>query len=481
MARQKTENNDVKIEVISQNFVHKWNISKKYLKVIVELFHKFSEEGWQFDTMPFPNVSPFNFVEDSDDIVENIQTTGIDKFVNYTILLKRLTNRNNPNQCLYELIQYLSDFEEYLIDNRNLIIKKGISFDRFYGSSWLEFILSPLYNFRGPNLVKSPNENVFSYYFSYFPAEKIWNLPDDKLPHIHNHSTYLNSPFYPQSERSLFPEIKKRDEIKIEGDRERLLDYKIQVLKKIVDSSIFENTLEYAIDILTHFLSVEKVQYYLSMDKIFMNCTINDSEIMKNKQRIHSGGISDVIFLCAHIEKEKTIETYDSTVKLINGIYTDQDFFKLYHGDFYFSHIFSESKVDEYNIDMILDHFNEKLKQENEYWIQLNHQINQMFNKMFSSKSSKHDIQSEEDFRYSKDFSSVNWKGIHFSFSGFQNEIMVLLYDAYKQKTPNLHQNYILSEVGSKSKRLVYIFKNHPAWGKLIIKGDKKGTFRLNI
>jgi hypothetical protein len=83
--------------------------------------------------------------------------------------------------------------------------------------------------------------------------------------------------------------------------------------------------------------------------------------------------------------------------------------------------------------------------------------------------------------RHSLDFRSVHWFGANFTFSPTQAACMKVLWQAWENGTPELGQATILEhpEVEAESKRLVDVFKGHPAWGTILTKGTTNGTFRL--
>lgn len=84
-------------------------------------------------------------------------------------------------------------------------------------------------------------------------------------------------------------------------------------------------------------------------------------------------------------------------------------------------------------------------------------------------------------FRASPDFRSVWWRGEQFTFSSLQAQAVQILYSAHQSGTPELGQHHILVELDSRARRLRDLFKNHPAWNRLIVRGKGKGIFRLNI
>lgn len=84
-------------------------------------------------------------------------------------------------------------------------------------------------------------------------------------------------------------------------------------------------------------------------------------------------------------------------------------------------------------------------------------------------------------FSCSPDFRSVVSPLGRFTFSTKQAEVVKILCDEF----PNsLGQDYILNEIGSKTNRLLNLFRSgsnkHPAWGTLIVPDGKKGCYMLN-
>lgn len=84
--------------------------------------------------------------------------------------------------------------------------------------------------------------------------------------------------------------------------------------------------------------------------------------------------------------------------------------------------------------------------------------------------------------RHSEDYSTVLWQGLSYAFSPSQARAVEILWKAYENGTPDVHQASIHERIGSssESQRLRDIFKNHPAWGTMIVAGEGKGMFRLS-
>lgn len=79
----------------------------------------------------------------------------------------------------------------------------------------------------------------------------------------------------------------------------------------------------------------------------------------------------------------------------------------------------------------------------------------------------------------SPDGTTVRWHGERFTFRAMQARAVRILWDAMEADTPDIRQDSILEEIGSESRRLSDVFRGSPAWGKVIVPGERGGTFRI--
>jgi len=93
---------------------------------------------------------------------------------------------------------------------------------------------------------------------------------------------------------------------------------------------------------------------------------------------------------------------------------------------------------------------------------------------------------------YSSDYRCVNWFGETLSFSPTQAEVVKLLIEAYEAGIPDVDAGMLVGDgsflqdglkaTGKKpsaAKRVRDIFRDHVAWGTIIVPGGSKGTYRL--
>ena len=95
----------------------------------------------------------------------------------------------------------------------------------------------------------------------------------------------------------------------------------------------------------------------------------------------------------------------------------------------------------------------------------------------------------EDIFKHSPDYRSVNLRGVEFSLTSKQAQVIEILHELYEKGTLEVGGQYILERLGdddsdriNTDNRLRDIFKSRPnAWGNLIVPGGSKGSYRLNI
>ena len=80
---------------------------------------------------------------------------------------------------------------------------------------------------------------------------------------------------------------------------------------------------------------------------------------------------------------------------------------------------------------------------------------------------------------HSADFRSLAWNGWRFSFTTGQAACVEIMYKAWEQGAPEMAQQRILGNAGLASERLVDVFRQHDAWGTMIVRGETKGAYRL--
>jgi len=85
-----------------------------------------------------------------------------------------------------------------------------------------------------------------------------------------------------------------------------------------------------------------------------------------------------------------------------------------------------------------------------------------------------------QEFKHSPDYASVIWRGQEYQFNEDQATCVRLLHEAWLEGTPYLSGHYLLTTIEGAVK-MSGLFRRHPAWKRLILMGDRKATYRLNL
>jgi hypothetical protein len=73
----------------------------------------------------------------------------------------------------------------------------------------------------------------------------------------------------------------------------------------------------------------------------------------------------------------------------------------------------------------------------------------------------------------------VHWFGTPYEFTAQQAACIKVLWEARDNGTPTLGDATILEAADSDAERLGLVFRDHPAWGTMIVEGSTRGTHRL--
>ncbi len=77
------------------------------------------------------------------------------------------------------------------------------------------------------------------------------------------------------------------------------------------------------------------------------------------------------------------------------------------------------------------------------------------------------------------DFRSVIWSSKPYSFTKKQAAAVEILWTAWEQNTPEVGEEHILKSIGADEPELRDVFRNHKAWGVMVVAGTG-GAFRLD-
>lgn len=74
---------------------------------------------------------------------------------------------------------------------------------------------------------------------------------------------------------------------------------------------------------------------------------------------------------------------------------------------------------------------------------------------------------------------NLNWFGKVFAFTANQSLVVEPLWKGWRRGLPDISHEDLKAYARIKALRLRDVFKGHPAWGTLIVRGSARGTLRL--
>jgi hypothetical protein len=237
------------------------------------------------DTDFFPVLAPFQTNLDraiaivgKDKALQFFETEDLGKLSERVFLVDRINHFYPPLYSLDELQQVTEDFISHLLKNRIHLLDTGQPLTKFDRSLWLDRQLGKLYHFD-------------------FPAG--CSLPP------------------------------KEDQTRLNGDREKLLDVKVgtlKILSRAIKHQTPANLWEDCLRVLTEAVSADEAEFYLNMDQFYIGYDFKDKADKGAPEEIpgldRPGGLTDLLEVIGHYEKELTIGTLAKTRNALADLLT---------------------------------------------------------------------------------------------------------------------------------------------------------------
>jgi hypothetical protein len=97
-----------------------------------------------------------------------------------------------------------------------------------------------------------------------------------------------------------------------------------------------------------------------------------------------------------------------------------------------------------------------------------------------SGNGKRSGVRKPEAPAHSEDFRSVTWDGQDYAFTSTQAACVKVLWEAWDRRTPEVGGQTVLDKAECEGKRLPDVFRGHAAWGRMIVPGSTKGSYRLH-
>ena len=270
-----------------------------------------------------------------------------------------LFRRSAPFYSLDELEQLTKLFISYLKNNRDCVLKTGLSGQPFEKSPLLETLLSPLYFVKKPisSHIAESSEIGDTFY------QYMWGSGNDGS--AIRECSYEEAPVL----EILTPEYAEY----LNENRSKLFDLKIQILRKLLESlrtGDITNILDNCLRLLTETYDKYELESYINTDNAYIEAKIYLNENTTVWHRPVTGGITDLLEIIGHYEKELTIGTFAKTREALGQIisfdllmYAPSNVSEIISP--YFKYVALGVKEE---LDIALDLFSSLQAQEDDFW-----------------------------------------------------------------------------------------------------------------
>jgi hypothetical protein len=272
-----------------------------------------------------------------------------------------------PLVSLIELEGEIAAFISALKLDKEHLVKVGWPSHQFRQSVWLDCWLERLYHVKNPSVIRHDHEDVLTY--GWTPIGISARFPGTSEHSGHREDTRGEDASY--EDASYMDEITSDDAIRLEAGRERFFELKVAILEELlraVKARSPEGLWERCLKVLTGTLAAEEADFYLRVDRLYSGFDIRTGEVVFDAPQYRPGGLTDLLTVMGHVEKELTFRTMDRVRKQIAN---PLNRFELMDPEN--STVFDES------VDLFLD----LTRQEGDFWIAYCERVNEALESEF--------------------------------------------------------------------------------------------------
>jgi len=236
--------------------------------------------------------------------------------------LVHLRGASTPLYTLDELTQATEAFIAHLERNRQHLLKTGHPHTEFSHFWWFDMCLGKLYHVKQPRSTQwhrndSGDMEILYEWTPYGLPVILDGQPVSSDPKCH---TVDEQPFSSVSyeEAMLMESIAPEDAERLENERPKIFDLKINILKQLLHNlrrGTAQDLWQECLDLLAETLSAKDMDFYLRMDRFYTAFDVRIGQILGDDPGMLPGGISDLIECIGHFENELTNATMDLTRK----------------------------------------------------------------------------------------------------------------------------------------------------------------------
>ena len=225
-----------------------------------------------------------------------------------------LAKEPTPLYSLDELASKIERFVDYLTQDRDHFLTTGLPRRCFRESRWLYQQLAWLYDTRCRSS-PYPNDELSSDWTEEAPAYS-WErsvAPPLRLGSLEDRGDHLQE--CTSEEADYLPGLKPEDAARLETDRPKFFETKVEVLRRLAKAfqtrnatNLWEDTLEFLVGRLT----ADEFKFYMRMDAYYLEAHSRGSRKGACRKLI-PGGLTDLLEFVGYVGKEILIGTMDKT------------------------------------------------------------------------------------------------------------------------------------------------------------------------
>ncbi len=235
-----------------------------------------------------------------------------------------VTSRDTPLYTLGELERLTESFLLHLEQNRQHVVKSGHQRINFERSRWLHNHLTKLYYVKQPEVVSWIRNREGNFVCHY-----VWVMETDGLDSatIEGMSKADDEEDFRAYEKADYLEIlRPEDAVRLERARSKLFELKIAITKQLLQavrlrtaSDLWKNCLQ----LLKDGITASEADFYLGIDRSYVGFDIRTGQEMDEGDDPLAGGLTDLLYVIGHYEKELTIgemvQTRDALGELVQS------------------------------------------------------------------------------------------------------------------------------------------------------------------
>jgi hypothetical protein len=210
-----------------------------------------------------------------------------------------------PFYTLSELASNAKLFADFLVMNRDYLIQTGLPPCTFDPCRWLYLHLGRLYDTRATSSpyprtgTKEPFKWVRTPQSCTFPGRDIQECSYEDADYL----------------QGMAPADAKR----LEQDRERIFEVKLQVMKLLAAAGDGEvSTLwKAAVNVLTERFNANEIEFYFAMDRYYVNADAGSGTDRIPDQLMEPGGLTNILEVLGHHEAELTYRVFDDAKRAL--------------------------------------------------------------------------------------------------------------------------------------------------------------------